>query len=185
MRIIYQQKNQKQRKYLKMSKRKKIYAFIDSSNVYLSLLLDQDWKLDWRRFRKYLTDKYQVTKAFLFIGYLRKNKGLYKSLKQDGYKVIFKKAMILPNGEIKGNVDADLVLYATTHLANYEKAIIVTGDGDYASLIETLENNNKLLRLIIPNREKYSFLLTKGSPKMTFLSDLREKLEFKGRHKNN
>ena len=34
------------------------YAFIDSQNLNLSIF-DQGWKLDYKRFRKYLDDKYQ------------------------------------------------------------------------------------------------------------------------------
>ncbi|MDD4894999.1 MAG: hypothetical protein PHW54_06800 [Candidatus Omnitrophica bacterium] len=41
------------------------YAFIDSQNLNLSIR-DQGWALDFKRFRKYLEDKYGVTKAFIF-----------------------------------------------------------------------------------------------------------------------
>jgi hypothetical protein len=43
------------------------YAFIDSQNLNLAIR-DQGWMLDFGRFRKYLQDKYQVKKAFIFIG---------------------------------------------------------------------------------------------------------------------
>ncbi len=45
------------------------YAFIDSQNVHLSIR-DQGWTLDWARLRKYLSDKYDVTTAFAFLGYI-------------------------------------------------------------------------------------------------------------------
>ena len=41
---------------------------------------------------------------------------------------------------IKGNVDAELVLYAMKELPNYEQAIIVSGDGDFFSLAEYLKS---------------------------------------------
>ncbi len=44
------------------------YAFIDSQNLNLAIR-DQGWALDFKRFRRYLEDKYGVTKAFIFIGY--------------------------------------------------------------------------------------------------------------------
>jgi hypothetical protein len=55
------------------------YAFIDSQNLNLSIN-DQGWKLDFKRFRIYLKDKYGVTKAFLFIGYIATNQALYTKL---------------------------------------------------------------------------------------------------------
>jgi len=64
------------------------YAFIDSQNLNLGVL-DQGWKLDFARFRVYLRDKYNITKAFLFIGYVKGNEGLYKYLQESGYICIF------------------------------------------------------------------------------------------------
>ena len=45
----------------------KTYAFIDSQNLNLGVK-SQGWKLDWRKFRQYLRNKYGVVKAYLFIG---------------------------------------------------------------------------------------------------------------------
>ena len=47
----------------------KNYAFIDSQNLNLAVK-EQGWKLDFKRFRKYLEDKYEVAKAFIFIGFV-------------------------------------------------------------------------------------------------------------------
>ena len=62
-----------------MRKTKNNYAFVDSQNVNLSIR-SQGWILNFGRFRKYLEDKYGVSKAFLFIGYLTGNESLYTSL---------------------------------------------------------------------------------------------------------
>lgn len=88
-----------------------VYAFIDSQNLNLGIL-SQGWKLDFARFRVYLTEKYGVSKAYLFIGYIEKNKELYKFLKKSGYNLVFKPTVI-HKGETKGNVDAELVLWAS------------------------------------------------------------------------
>ena len=50
------------------------YAFIDSQNLYLGIK-EQSWELDFARFRVYLDDKFNVSKAFLFIGYVPGNEG--------------------------------------------------------------------------------------------------------------
>ena len=72
---------------------------------------NQGWVLDYRRFRQYLSDKYQITKAFLFIGHIPTNADLYKSLQEYGFILIFRPILEI-NGRIKGNVDAELVLHA-------------------------------------------------------------------------
>ena len=152
------------------------FAFIDSQNLNLSIR-DQGWVLDFRRFRRYLEDKYHVVKAFLFIGYVPQNQDLYKKLQDDGYILVFKPTLTLPGGKVKGNIDAELVLHAMIEINNYSKALIVTGDGDFYCLVDYLRKQKKLLRLMIPNKYKYSSLLAKIMEHIVFMNDLRGKLE--------
>jgi len=156
------------------------YAFIDSQNVNLAIR-SQGWVLDWGRFRKYLEDKYDVTKAFLFIGYIATNESLYTALQKDGYILIFKPTLHLPDGKVKGNIDAELVLHTMIEYPNYENAVIVTGDGDFYCLVDYLKRRDKLLKLMIPDRYKYSSLLRKFNADIVFMNDLREKVEYKKR----
>ena len=152
------------------------YAFIDSQNLNLSIR-EQGWVLDFARFRVYLADKYGIVKAFVFIGYLRENEPLYTSLRKDGYSLVFKPTLLLPEGGVKGNVDAELVLHAMIEYANYDKALIVTGDGDFYCLVEYLLKKDKILNLMIPNQKKYSSLYRIIRTEMVFMNDLRGKLE--------
>ena len=154
------------------------YAFIDSQNLNLAIR-EQGWELDFKRFRKYLEDKYDVIKAFIFIGYIATNESLYTSLQEYGYILIFKPTLSLPDGRVKGNIDAELVLHTMIELSNYDKAVIVTGDGDFHCLIDFLKKQNKLARIIVPNRDKFSSLLRKFAPDMVFMNDLREKFKYK------
>ena len=161
-----------------MEQGKNNYAFIDSQNLNLAIR-EQGWTLDFKRFRKYLEDKYRVTKAFLFIGYIATNESLYTSLQEYGYILIFKPTLSLPDGKVKGNIDAELVLHTMIEYPNYVKAVIVSGDGDFYCLIEYLKKQGKLEKLLIPNRNKYSFLLRKFRHDMAFVDDLRRKVEYK------
>src|SRR3989338_8788771 len=105
------------------------YAFIDSQNVYLSIR-SQGWDIDWIRFRVYLREHYNVSKAFLFIGYIEGNNKLYTALQEAGFVCIWKPVLTYKDGTIKGNVDAELVLHAMIEFPNFDKAVIVTGDED-------------------------------------------------------
>lgn len=160
-----------------MAANKNNYAFIDSQNLYLAVK-DLGWKLDQVKFRKYLEDKHKVTKAFLFIGYVPGNESFYTDLQSKGYILVFKPTLQNKDGVIKGNCDAELVLNAMIEYENYEQAIVVSGDGDFHCLIEYLEKKDKLLKVGIPNRNKYSALLRKFSNHFFFVSDLRRKLEY-------
>lgn len=154
------------------------YAFIDSQNLNLGIR-DAGWRLDFARFRVYLKDKYAVTKAFLFIGFVKQNTALYTSLQEAGYICIFKPTLELPDGAVKGNVDAELVLHTMIHLNIFNRAVIVSGDGDFYCLIEYLIEKNKLEALLVPNRKRYSGLLKRNDFRLMtrFVSDLRGKLE--------
>jgi len=158
-----------------MSNKQNNYAFIDSQNLNLSIL-DQGWKLDFIRFRIYLKDKYQITKAILFMGRIAKYEPMYARLRHAGFKIVFK-PIVEREGEIKGNVDAELVLHAAAvEFKNYDKALIVTGDGDFRCLIEYLKQNNKLLKLMVPNNYKYSSLLRVFIKDIVFMNKLGQKL---------
>ena len=159
-----------------MNIRENNYAFIDSQNLNLSIR-DQGWVLDFGKFKQFLRDKYSVTHAFLFIGYIYENQDLYISLQKDGYILIFKPTLRLPDGRVKGNVDAELVLHAMIEYDNYDKALIVTGDGDFYCLVDYLVKKDKLLKLMVPNRNKFSSLFRKMMPHIMFMNDLRGKLE--------
>ena len=158
----------------------KNYAFIDSQNLNLSIL-SLGWKLDFQRFRVYLRDKYHVQNAYLFIGYMAENANLYKRLQEMDYICVFRPTLIGADGKTKGNVDAELVLHAMIEFPNYDKAIIVSGDGDFQCLAKYLLEQGKLAALLVPNQAKYSALLRFKifKPYLRFVSDLRTKLEMK------
>ncbi len=156
------------------------FAFIDSQNLNLSIR-DQGWVIDFKRFRKYLEDKYDIVRAFLFIGYVPQNQSLYTKLQEDGYILVFKPTLTLPDGKVKGNIDAELVLHAMIEFNNYNKALIVTGDGDFYCLVDYLRKQSKLLKLMVPNKRKYSSLFSKLMEYVVFMNDLRGKLEYKKR----
>jgi uncharacterized LabA/DUF88 family protein len=164
----------------------KTYAFVDSQNLNLDVR-DSGWKLDFLRFGQYLKDKFKVDKTYLFIGYVAGNESLYTALQQAGFIVIFKPTLEYKKGakkEVKGNVDAELVLHCMIQLRSYTKAIIVSGDGDFHCLVEFLEKRKKLDRLIIPNSNRYSSLLRKFRKYHVYMNGLRKKLEKKKRGSN-
>lgn len=151
------------------------FAFIDSQNLNLAIR-SQDWILDYSKFRKYISDKFGVTKAYLFIGFVSDNQSLYTTLQEAGYVLIFKPTLKLPNDTYKGNVDAELVLHTMIQIQNYDYAVIVTGDGDFHCLVEYLIGQNKLGRLVIPNKYRFSSLLRKFTAHISFLNGTQNKL---------
>lgn len=161
------------------------YAFIDSQNLNLGVR-ELGWKIDDERFRTYLTDKYHVERAYIFIGFLPENAQLYARLQKAGFICIFRPTLVYKDGTTKGNCDAELVLQAMIDLPEYDKAIIVSGDGDFQCLAKYLHEQDKLGALLIPNQQKFSALLKFDflKPYHRFVSDLRKKLEYKTQKKS-
>ncbi|MBI4244001.1 MAG: NYN domain-containing protein [Planctomycetes bacterium] len=155
------------------------YAFIDGQNLHIGIM-DFGWKLDYKRFRVYLKEKYQVSKAYMFMGYLPANQELYNFLQSVGYVLIFKPVLQLESGKVKGNCDAELVLQAMIDYISYKKAVIVSGDGDFYCLVKYLESQNKLKMVLAPSSKNCSSLIklvSKG--KLSYITDLKSKLKYK------
>ncbi len=168
-----------------MNKKPITYAFIDSQNLNLGVQ-SLGWKLDYRKFRLYLKNKYNVQEAYIFIGKISGNQDLYNALMRAGFILVFKPTVAyLENGKktMKGNVDAELVLYAAAKTYdNYHKAIIVSGDGDFHCLAEYLSEKDKLLRIIAPNK-KYSKLLSDYRKYIVTLDKLQGRLSYESNKK--
>lgn len=157
----------------------KNFAFIDTQNVNLSIK-EQWWKLDWKKFFTYLKETLDVQKVYLFIGYVPENQNMYSFFQDIWYHLIFKPVLHLKSGQTKGNVDAELVLQAMIDYELYDRAIIITGDGDFACLVRHLYDKKKFARLIVPNEKRYSIFLKKAAKeKIDALNNLRSKLEYK------
>lgn len=166
-----------------MAKKLVNYAFIDAQNLHIAI--DQmGWKIDYKRFRKYLKEHYGVKKAYMFMGFKPDEQQMYNFLQESGFILIFKPILELKNGEVKGNCDAELVLQAMIDYKEYKKAVIVSGDGDFHCLIKYLQEKKKLETVLVPTARNCSILIkkiVKGS--LTLVSDLRKKLEYKKKMK--
>lgn len=166
------------------NKDKNNYAFIDSQNLNLGIN-KLNWKLDFKKFRVYLKEKYKVSQAFLFIGFIPENQDLYSSLQKNGYILIFKPVLFDCEQKPKGNVDADLVLQTMIEFDNFDQAIIVSSDGDFYCLVKYLYEKGKLSRVISPDVKNCSKLLKKtAKEKIVFMDNLRNKLEYLTKEKS-
>lgn|SRR3989338_11079023 len=153
------------------------YAFIDSQNLYFGLKR-LGWKMDYRRFRVYLQEKYDVGVAYMFIGYIDDNSNLYRSLQEAGFILVFKPTVLGTEGKIKGNCDAELVLHAMIEYHKYHQAVIVTGDGDFHCLIQYFIQERKLFAIIAPSPADCSSLIKRiGRNWLGFLSNIQSKVE--------
>ncbi len=153
-------------------------AYVDGQNLYMATARGRDpWRIDMRRFRVYLRNKYKVDEAYYFIGaFDDRHSSLYESLQRAGFILVFREHGMGLKSDKKGNVDVDLTLYALRDLIErgqeYEKALIVSGDGDYFRLVQYLIEKGRFEKMLLPckrfasslykrvSRERYAYLDT-------------------------
>lgn len=163
-----------------MSKQKRDnFAYIDGANLHRGIA-NFGWKLDYARFRVWLSEKYGVSRAYIFIGLIPKYKDLYTYLQEAGFTLVFKEVIYDGEGKPKGNCDADLVLQAVcdTYENKFNEAIIVSSDGDYASLVKFLIERGKLKTVLSPHtKDLYSILLKRTNAPVAYLNDQKSILQ--------
>lgn len=164
-----------------MRRKENNFAYIDGANLHRGIV-DFGWKLDYARFRVWLSDKYNVNRAYIFIGLIPKYKDLYTYLQEAGFTLIFKEVVYDGDGRPKGNCDADLVLQAVhdAYENKFRKAIIVSSDGDYASLVKFLIESGKLKTILSPHtKDLCSILLKRTNAPIAYLNDQKSILQIK------
>jgi uncharacterized LabA/DUF88 family protein len=180
-------------KQQEQSRKPAVFAFIDSQNLNVGTQ-KFGWKMNWVRFRKFLAEEYGVTKAYMFIGYIPENESLYEQMHAAGFLVVLKPTFDMTTVReepkegteqkeedkkpVKGNIDADLVLWAMKEMSSYQKAIIVSGDGDFFSLVEYLEGKGRLLHIMTPSGH-YSRLYNKYEQYVVRLDNFKRILSYR------
>ncbi|MDP2684234.1 MAG: NYN domain-containing protein [bacterium] len=168
-----------------MSKKEKNLAFIDGQNLYMGTRSEKpSWNIDLKKFRDYLTKKYNVEKAYYFLGFVdEKNQDLYELIQATGFILVFRKHNDAMLGKKKGNVDTDIVFAIMKKLYKKEvdgKIIIVSGDGDYSMLVDFLIEEGLFLKMLFPNKEFASSLYKKITRKFfDYLANIKHLIEYK------
>lgn len=159
------------------------FAYIDGANLYEGVR-ELGWNLNYKRFRLWLKDKYSIERAYIFIGLVSKNKDLYTFLQEVGFTLAFKETTCDGKGKVKGNCDADLVLKAVVdyYEKQFDKAIIVASDGDYAGLVNFFKGK-KVFRSLISPSNRCSFLLRKLNIPLVYLDTQRNRLNYTQKEK--
>ena len=126
------------------------------------------WAIDLKRFSVFLREKYNVSVAYYFIG--AKNdtkKSLYRRIEEAGFILIFREHAQGLKSAKKGNVDTDIVFHLMRSIAEkerYNKAVLVSGDGDYWKTVEYFISKNRFLKLLAPCRKNMSSLYRTKMP---------------------
>lgn len=175
-------------------------AFVDAQNMYLGttkcdvcakrLGIEMEdikysdctcgyaWEVNLSKFRIYLRDNYKVSEAYYFLGYLQeKNDDIYKEIQKSGFIIVFKEHTKLLKSRKKGNIDSNMVFEIMRNLVdnkNFDKIVLVSGDGDYKKLVEYLIEKDKFEKILFPNKKFASSLYKElGSERYDYLENIK------------
>jgi len=166
-------------------------AYIDGQNLFMGTSKsDPKWQIDLARFRVYLQQKYNVDRAYYYLGYVQEGDNiekLYEAVQAAGFILVFREHNSAMLGKKKGNVDSDIIFSIMKRLFlkdPFDNIILVSGDGDYKMLVDFLISQNKFEKILFPNRRYRSSLYKSINIKyFSYLDDkdIKQKIEHKKR----
>lgn len=127
----------------------RIAVFIDASNIFYSQKT-LGWRIDYQKLRDYFKKECNLSGLYFYTGKIgedHKQENFLRKMTKYGYKVTSKEVKIIkvaPNiYEKKGDLDVELVIDALKNINNFDTCILLSGDSDFAVLIDELKRKNK------------------------------------------
>jgi uncharacterized LabA/DUF88 family protein len=169
------------------------FAFIDGVNLHLTYE-NLGWKLNYQKLRNYLKKKLDVVVAYYFLGNIKGNQDIYTALESNGYSLKLKEPTPYLTGEeycpyckkiiapeilrYKSDCDSFMTLQVMSDYDIYDKAVLITSDGDFDNLVKKLLLQDKLRMVFAPCRGGCSGLLVSAARgRIAFIDDYRDELE--------
>lgn len=120
--------------------RGRVAIFIDGSNLFYAAL-QLGIEIDYTKLLCSLTQGDRLLRAFFYTGVDRineKQQGFLLWMRRNGYRVVTKDLIQLPDGSKKANLDVEIAVDMMTLADYYDTAILVSGDGDLAYAVNAV-----------------------------------------------
>jgi len=121
---------------------KNVAIFIDVANLYYAAR-GQDVDVDYVALLKHATKGRDLIRAYAYSGLDPENENQRKFLdflSKNGYKVVHKDIRKFGDGRVKANLDIELVVDLFRLAPRMDIAVVISGDGDFASAIRALQD---------------------------------------------
>jgi uncharacterized LabA/DUF88 family protein len=123
-----------------LENRGRIAIFIDGSNLFYAAL-QLGIEIDYSKLLFRLTGGSRLLRSFFYTGVDRTNEkqqGFLLWMRRNGYRVIAKDLVQLPDGSKKANLDVEIAVDMMALVGAYDTAILVSGDGDLAYAVDAV-----------------------------------------------
>ena len=123
-----------------LENRGRVAIFIDGSNLFYAAL-QLGIEIDYTKLLVRLTGGSRLLRAFFYTGVdltNEKQQGFLLWMRRNGYRVVAKELVQLPDGSKKANLDVEIAVDMMSLVGAYDTAILVSGDGDLAYAVDAV-----------------------------------------------
>jgi uncharacterized LabA/DUF88 family protein len=123
-----------------LENRGRVAIFIDGSNLFYAAL-QLGIEIDYTKLLCRLTAGSRLLRSFFYTGVDRTNdkqQGFLLWMRRNGYRVIAKDLVQLPDGSKKANLDVEIAVDMMALVDSYDTAVLVSGDGDLAYAVNAV-----------------------------------------------
>lgn len=168
----------KKEKY-NLKKYGRIIIFIDASNIIYSLK-DLGWKISYKRLQEYFAKNSKLVDIYFYTAKedgKDSQDGFLAMISRYGFKLRVRRLKVV-GGHPKGNVDVDLSVDMIDQIPNYDTAILMSGDGDFQSLVNYVRSKGKVV-VAVSTRGHIAKELVDAADEYWYLDNFREFWELK------
>lgn len=154
--------------------RGRIAIFVDGSNLFYAAM-QLGIEIDYTKLLCYLTQGSQLLRAFFYTGTDRvndKQQGFLLWMRRNGYRVVTKDLVQLPDGSKKANLDVEIAVDMMTLAGHYDTAVLVSGDGDLAYAVNAVSYRGARIE-VVSLRSMTSDSLINVADQYTDVADLK------------
>ncbi len=134
----------------------RVAAFLDIQNIYMCVRsVFGTTKINYKVLKDFLEADGVVLKLIAFSSYDPQNHGqqdFLNALALMGYRVVAKPIRRMADGNVKATTDLEMALEILTMAPHLDEVVLVTGDGDFAPVVEYLGRMGIVTKVIGPDR---------------------------------
>lgn len=119
----------------------RVSIYFDMSNLYFAAK-DMGIRIDYARLLEFLVGERRLQRAYAYLGVAPDDENSHSFitwLSRNGFRVRTKLLRRYEDGTTKANLDMELAIDLLTQAPHIDVAIIVSGDGDFVSLVDAAQ----------------------------------------------
>jgi uncharacterized LabA/DUF88 family protein len=161
-----------------LENRGRVAIFVDGSNLFYAAL-QLNIEIDYTKLLARLTGGSRLLRAFFYTGVDRTNEkqqGFLLWMRRNGYRVIAKDLVQLPDGSKKANLDVEIAVDMMALVGSYDTAVLVSGDGDLAYAVDAVSYRGVRVE-VVSLRSMTSDSLINVSDRYVDLENVKEEIQ--------